>query len=366
MAESEVQARSRTGGLVRGGMLAGYGELARSFGLDERTLLRGVGLDRFNLNDPDALIPATAVNELLEWSAEASGIEDFGLRLATTRNLAQLGAIGLIVREEPTVGHAIKAAEQYFRLHSQTLLFHLDEHDKISVFRIQYLSTTHGQTRQSNELIVGTVYRTLNVLAGRAFAPESVCFAHPAPRGRTIHEAFFKTRTQFDSDFDGFILRSGDLSAPIRTADTAMTRYIHHYVDEVMAQPVVSTDATVRQLVFALLPSGRCTSDLIAQRLGVDRKTLHRRLSARGTMFSTILNEARIELAQRHIKAERRSLTETAQLLGFSSLATFSRWFRGEFGVSASRWQKDQRQRRALLPRVAPAAEETGTALALD
>jgi AraC-like DNA-binding protein len=122
----------------------------------------------------------------------------------------------------------------------------------------------------------------------------------------------------------------------------------------------------VRQLVFAMLPSGRCTSDLIAQRLGVDRKTMHRRLTARGTTFSSILNEARIELVQRHIRTERRSLTDTAQLLGFSSLATFSRWFRGAFGVSASRWQKEQRQRRALLPRIVPSAEDTDAPLALD
>jgi AraC-like DNA-binding protein len=336
----DIRSSNRSGMLTRAGILVNYDELARTFGLDPRAMIRRAGLDRFDLNDADALIPAAAVNELLERSAEAAGVEDFGLRLATTRNLSQLGAIGLIVREEPTVGHAIKAAEHYFRLHSETLSFRLDEHDRIAVLRIQYLSATQGRTRQSTELIVGTVFRTLNVLAGRAWAPESVCFAHTAPRQRTIHDTFFRTKTLFDSGFDGFVLRTGDLTAPIRTADAAMTRYIRHYVDEVMVQPVVTTDGSVRQLVFALLPSGRATSEVVAQRLGVDRKTVHRRLAASGKTFSSILNEARIELAQRHIKTERRSLTETAQLLGFSGIATFSRWFRGEFGTSATSWRQ--------------------------
>jgi len=340
MVQADTKPSNRIGVLTRAGILVNYDELARTFGLDPRAMIRRAGLDRFDLNDADALIPAAAVNDLLERSAEAAGVEDFGLRLATTRNLSQLGAIGLIVREEPTVGHAIKAAEQYFRLHSETLSFHLDEHDKISVLRIQYLSTTRGQTRQSTELIVGTVFRTLNVLAGRAWSPESVCFAHSPPRQHTIHDSFFRTKTLFDSGFDGFVLRTGDLSAPIRTADAAMTRYIRHYVEEVMVQPVVTTDASVRQLVFALLPSGRATSEVVAQRLGVDRKTVHRRLAASGQTFSSILNEARIELAQRHIRTERRSLTETAQLLGFSGLATFSRWFRGEFGTTATSWRR--------------------------
>jgi AraC-like DNA-binding protein len=340
MVQVDTRPSNRTGVLTRAGILVNYDELARTLGLDPRAMIRRVGLDRYDFNDAEALIPAAAVNELLERSAEAAGAEDFGLRLATTRNLAQLGAVGLIVREEPTVGHAIKAAEDYFRLHSETLSFQLDQHDRIAVLRIHYLTATQGQMRQSTELIVGTVFRTLNVLAGRAWSPESVCFAHSPPKARTIHDSFFRTKTLFDSGFDGFVLRSGDLTAPIRTADAAMTRYIRHYVDEVMAQPVVTTDASVRQLVFALLPTGRATSEVVAQRLGVDRKTVHRRLAASGKTFSSILNEARIELAQRHIKTERRSLTETAQLLGFSGLATFSRWFRGEFGTSATSWRR--------------------------
>jgi len=344
MAQPDTRPSNRTGVLARAGILVNYEELARSYGLDPRAMIRRIGLDRYDLNDLEALIPAAAVNELLERSAEAAGVEDFGLRLATTRNLSQLGAIGLIVREEPTVGHAIKAAEHYFSLHSETLSFQLDEHDRISVLRIQYLSATGGQMRQANELIVGTVFRTLNVLAGRAWSPESVCFAHAPPRQHTIHDSFFKTKTLFGSGFDGFVLRTGDLIAPIRTADAAMTRHIRHYVEEVMAQPIITTDASVRQLVFALLPSGRATSEVVAQRLGVDRKTVHRRLAASGKTFSSILNEARVELAQRHIKTERRSLTETAQLLGFSGLATFSRWFRGEFDTSATSWRQARRE----------------------
>jgi AraC-like DNA-binding protein len=196
-----------------------------------------------------------------------------------------------------------------------------------------------GGARQATELTVGVVFRTINILAGGTWAPESISFAHPPPAGRTIHGSFFKTQTLFDNGFDGIILRAGDLSAPIPSADAAMARYVRRYLETVLAQSVVTIDATVRQLVFALLPSGRCTSEVIAQHLGVDRKTVNRRLAATGETFSSILNDVRIELARRHIKTERRSLTETAELLGFSGLATFSRWFRTEFGLSATDWR---------------------------
>src|SRR5688572_30209708 len=162
-------------------MLASYRDLARSLRIDASRLLRGVGLHRVDLSDTEALVSAAAASELLERSAEAAGVEDFGLRLAALRTLAQVGPVGLLVREEPTVGHAIRAAERYFRLHSDALAFRLDEYDNAAVLRIEFLSGTQGRTRQATELIVGTVFRVINVLAGNAWAPESVSLSHPAP-----------------------------------------------------------------------------------------------------------------------------------------------------------------------------------------
>ena len=331
---------TKSSSLVRAGTLAGYVEFARSLRLDAAGLLRSAGLHRFDLSDVDAFIPASAVTELLERSAVTAGIEDFGLRLATIRNLAHIGPVGLLVREEPTIGHAIRAAETYLGRYSDAIDFRLYEHATVAVLRVQYLAATQGHTRQATELLVGTVHRVINALAGRAWAAESISFAHPAPALRTIHESFFRTRILFDNNFNGFILRAADLSAPIRTAEMAMPHYMKQFVEEMVAQPAVTIDATVRQLVFSLLPTGRCSSMAIADHLGVDRKTVTRRLAARGTTYSEILNDVRIELARRHIRTSQRSLTETAQLLGFSGLATFSRWFGVEFGMSATSWRR--------------------------
>ena len=326
--------------LIRAGNLAGYIELARSYQLDALAMLRSVGLHPRDLSDVDASIPAAAVLELLERSAEVAGIEDFGLRLAASRSLTDIGPVGLLVREEPTVGQAIRAAERYLRRYSNAMEFRMDEHGSMATLSAQYIATSRGHTRQATELLVGTVHRVINALAGSTWTAESVSFAHPAPTRRTVHNGFFKTQIHFDSSFNGFIMRAGDLGARIRMAEIAMPRYMKQFVEEVVvAQPEISIGDAVRQLVFVLLPNGRCSSTAIASHLGVDRKTVNRRLSARGTSYSEILNDVRIELVRRHIRTGQRALTETAQLLGFASLATFSRWFRTEFGMSATAWR---------------------------
>jgi AraC-like DNA-binding protein len=326
--------------LFRAAILTGYFDVARAFSLDTHRLLKRAGLLGMDLSDPDVLIPVASVLDLLERSALAAGVEDFGLRMAATRNLAHLGPIGLVAREEPTLRHALKLFERHFRLYTETLVLDFREHGDVASLRVQLMLATEGSTRQAMELIVGVAFRTLNVLAGEGWTPEFVSFSHPPPGGKTTHASFFKSRPHFDDAFNGIVLRTGDLNAPIATADPVMARYVRHYLENAIAQPAVMIDATVRQLIFVMLPSGKCTSELLARHLGIDRRTLTRRLDARGTSFSDIMNSVRGELVQRHIRTERRSLTETAQLLGFSGLPTFSRWFQAQFGTNPAAWRK--------------------------
>jgi AraC-like DNA-binding protein len=69
---------------------------------------------------------------------------------------------------------------------------------------------------------------------------------------------------------------------------------------------------------------------------------MHRHLANEGETFSSLLDSVRSELATRYIDNRDRSLTTTAELLGFSALSAFSRWFRAKFGCSVSQWRAAQ------------------------
>ena len=101
--------------------------------------------------------------------------------------------------------------------------------------------------------------------------------------------------------------------------------------------------ARVKALIEVLLPTGHCSIVQVARSLGVDRRTVQRRLAASGETFSSLLNAARAELAERLVLNPRRSLTEIAEELGFSEPSAFSRWFRGQFGCSPSEWRSRSR-----------------------
>jgi AraC-like DNA-binding protein len=125
--------------------------------------------------------------------------------------------------------------------------------------------------------------------------------------------------------------------APNPDADPAMAQYARRLLEADVAAKGSGLSGEVRRLVLTQLGHGRCTIDRIAQFLGVDRRTVHRRLACEGRTFSAIVAEVRREFAVRYMKESHRTLAEVSSLLGFAAPSGFSRWYRREFGTAASR-----------------------------
>src|SRR3954454_1177218 len=56
----------------------------------------------------------------------AASVEDFGLRLAQTREISNLGLLPIVAREAPTMRAALAALARYARLHSEALSLRLE------------------------------------------------------------------------------------------------------------------------------------------------------------------------------------------------------------------------------------------------
>ena len=81
--------------LVRSAVLTPFAELAASCGLDARALLVEAGLPPRCLDDPDLKIPARAGRPACwSWPPSAASEPAFGLRLAESRRLSNLGPLG--------------------------------------------------------------------------------------------------------------------------------------------------------------------------------------------------------------------------------------------------------------------------------
>lgn len=329
-------------GLVRSASLTNYAETARLLHVDHLEQLRLVGLDHRCLLQPDLKIPNEAVARLLENSARETGVDDFGLRMAETRKLSNLGPLALLWRDEQTIRSAMEAFRDFLFLHNQGLVLNIEESGGVVVLRMEQVTVGNLPVRQAMELSVGVTHRLLKTLLGNHWHPSMVCFRHAAPMDDSRHRRIFATSVQFNSLMDGIVCRSTDLDKALPSADPDRARYVHQYLDSIREESKTALLEKVRQMIWIVLPTGHCSVEQVAANLGWDRRTLHRKLAQEGETFSSLLDQVRAELAMRHLAHSNQRLSEIAGVLGFSELSAFSRWFSRHFDCSPSTWRARQ------------------------
>jgi len=323
--------------LVRSASLINFAEVATSVGLDAPGLLREFGLPARSMADLELKVPLDAVRRLLEASAERSGCEAFGLRMAESRRLSHLGPLGLLIREQPTLRRALDEFVHHGHQMNEALFLAVEEVGQLVVLREELVAGNTGPIRQSTELALGVAYQTMSAFLGPAWRPRSVCFSHDAPRDRSTHIRLFGSNVEFGHDFNGIVCARSDLDVANPAADPEVERMARQLLDaEPIAQDAGRMTSQVRGLIVKLLGAGGCTIERIAQHLGVDPRTVQRHLRDDGTTFSQVVDSVRDELADRYLKDRRRSLAEVSTLLGFAAPSGFSRWYRHRFGRAPS------------------------------
>ncbi|KGM40067.1 AraC family transcriptional regulator [Aquabacterium sp. NJ1] len=323
--------------LVRAAALTNYNEVARAAGLDPYRMLADVGLSSNVLNEPDLRIPADRAVQLLEQSAKASGIESFGLRMAESRRLSNMGPVGLLIRDQPTLRDSMEVLLRYLAMLNGALSLTVEEAGGMVVIRDEVIVGSAQPVRQAVELSVGVILRMMRQFLGADWRPRRVCFVHAAPRDTSTHLRVFGPCVEFNHDFNGIVCSKAELDAANPSADPAMARYAQQLLDTSVVVQEPSLVDEVRRTVLLLLPSGRCSIEQVSAHLGLVCRTVQRRLADQGVSFSTLVNDLRVELATRHVENSERPLTEVAALLGFSAPSAFTRWYSAQFGSNPKR-----------------------------
>ena len=322
--------------LVRAACLTHYAEVAQASGLNPLRMLLDVQLSPHVLDEPDLMIPVDKVARLLQDSANRSGNESFGLCMASSRLLSNLGPVGLLIRDQQTLRDSLNLLVRYLATLNSALSLVIEEAGDTVVLRERLLSGRAGEpTRQRVELAMGVMVRVIRQLIGRDWQPQRVYFEHAAPRDERMHTRMLGPRIAFNQEFNGIVCTKADLDTRNEFADPAMIRYAQKLLD--FAPPMHEADILddVRRTILLLLPSGRCTIEQVSEHMGVMPRTIQRRLTEQGQTFSCAMNDIRQQLALRYVLESKRSLAEIADLLGFTAASSFSRWYQNQFGCSA-------------------------------
>lgn len=85
--------------------------------------------------------------------------------------------------------------------------------------------------------------------------------------------------------------------------------------------------ARVRSALMELLPSGECTIEDVAKKLGYSKRSLQRKLQEENTNFQKQLNHTRELLAKYYVGSTEMRAEDIAYLLGYQDVSSFMRAF---------------------------------------
>ena len=325
--------------LVRAASLAKFSEIARSTGIDPVRTLRDAGLDPSCLTTPDLRIPESSLARVFEVSARAAGCSSLGVRVGEAWRLSDFGPLSLFLQHQPTLRHVLAQIERYRHLLSDSVVIHVEDTADVTVVQVGLVTGRPDPGPEVAELSVGVMFSLMRSVLGPQYMPRSVHFSHAAPTSIEVHRRFFGRHVEFNSEFDSIVLARQDLDRANPLADVHLARYAKQLLD---LQPCYNPESladNVRRTLHVLLPRGQGAIEPVSFRLGLTPRTLQRQLEQTGERFSALLNEVRTSLAVRYLTQPRHSMSDIGDLLGFSELSAFSRWFSAEFGKPPSQWR---------------------------
>jgi AraC-like DNA-binding protein len=300
-------------------------------GLDPMELLEEAGIDpAFVIND-DRRIPVERMQKLWVLAVQGSGDDAFGLHAAEQIQPATLQGLGLAVLASDTIFDALKRLVRFSKALSTGLNLALQERDEFVDMIFSYDAADFGEqlSWQAHDFSMGMVLAMCRITLGEYVSPLMIEATRPAPVDPDLFESLLGSRIEFSAQRNCITFVKSDIVDRLITANEVLARVNDEQVEIYLASFLeVSTSRNVVGKIVAHLQDGPPNQKQIAAALNVSNRTLQRKLKDEGTSFIDLLQDTRMQLAEKYLSQPHRSIVEISYMLGFSEPSTFSRAFK--------------------------------------
>ncbi|MDP2226468.1 MAG: helix-turn-helix domain-containing protein [Moraxellaceae bacterium] len=257
-----------------------------------------------------------------------------------------LGLWGFIVEKSVTLGKAIDVAITYKNLHADTLdLVVRNQPGYLDVVVSPVFRSSVACAHAADFYLVHLNKLVRHCTGGAQGVTEGIYFQHEQPETPALLERYraeFKCPLYFGAPENVLRLPVAALNLPLITADAPLQ---HDLVNrarnqlKVFEQEQEDIGTLARRHLRTLIAGGRASKEALAESLGMNPRTLLRKLQDTGTTYRALAHEVRLDLARRYLVQPMQPLAFIATHLGFQDPQSFTRWFRDQTGESPSAYR---------------------------
>jgi AraC-like DNA-binding protein len=274
---------------------------------------------------------------------EATGCRHIAVLIGERTTLSTMGAVGLLMQASPTVGHALQVMGKHFHVHDRGAQLAFERHD--GIVQLSYRITVAEVEAIDQVYTVAALagYHLMRALCGRTWRPLEVLLPFRRPSDTRPLRHALDALLRFDADRLTLAFPAADLDRPVPTADPLLYRMMSERIELLEAKQRRDLPGRVRDLMRSMVFRDDCSAALVANRLGMSRRSLNRRLKDRGTSLQRIRDEVCADAACQMLASTEKPASEVALILGYSDPSAFTRAFRRWRGVAPAQWRVQQR-----------------------
>ena len=325
--------------------------------LDAGELLRRSRIDEARLADLRDTLDLDETSRIVETAVAMTGDPGLGLAAGSHAPEHTLQLFGHLILAQSTLRDVFASLTRYGELLSDGTTWSLREQGDQAMFCCSTVLPDCDLTRVLMDYTLA-----FSCTIGRHFFRRNerlsaVHFRHAAPSYADRYESVFLCPVRFSQQHNGTVFSRDLMDRPKMHADPAVATILRESAERMLRERTQAR--SLADCVRSLLRYERDLSGVDVRRFSRGLKmsvhTLRRRLSAEGTSFSSLLDEARRNLACQELERHDTTIQQTAELLGFSEASAFFRAFKRWTGQTPNEYR-----RRALAAESAPQQARSG------
>lgn len=299
-----------------------------------------------SLDGPDSYMKRISVKQWFQVLTES--LKDIpgglGFSYGKKLNLVAADTVGQLIMSSSTLMQALHYFQRYHLLLAISLDFEPELQGNSATLRFKHLYKPElPEILQwfATEVLFSCCLHQARWLSGQKLNFQMIKLPYATPPHAALYKAEFDCDIQFDSECHEATFDSEILNYPVITANKQLQQIKSQHCSAVLKRfekrmSVIDRINGILNQTYPDFPS----VEQVADELNTSKSCLYRKLQSRQTCYQTLVNDFKKDKAIVMLKNSALTITNIADMLGFSDASSFRRAFKSWTGKQPSAYRK--------------------------